>query len=235
MAGGILCRARFAEESLEEAVAGGVRQYVILGAGLDSFALRRADLLARLRVLEVDSPGTQAVKRQRLASAGLPVPSAVTFVPVDFARDDLHGVQLRAGFDSDSPAFFSWLGVTYYLKQEPLRATFARLGVLAAPRSRLAFDYLDADAFHSGKAQPRMLELLETVRLLGEPMQTGLDPTALAPELAETGWRLREDLSADAIGARYLRSRADGFRVGAHLHLALADRGRGPEPSGGPP
>lgn len=233
-AGGVLCRARFAEESLEAAVTDGVRQYVILGAGLDTFALRRPDLMDSLRVIEVDHPATQAVKRRRIASAGFSLPSALAFAPADFARQDLHGALLRAGFDPGAPAFFSLLGVTYYLGRKPLLATLAGLGAVVASRSRLVFDYLDADAFDPVKAEPRISQLLEKVRFLGEPMRSGMDPAALARDLAETGWRLREDLFAEGIEARYLRSRRDGFRVGAHLHLALADCRPAGNP-GGPP
>jgi len=229
-AAGILCRARFAEESLESAVADGVRQYVILGAGLDTFAWRRADLVDGLRVIEAGHSATQAVKRQRLASAGLRLPSSVAFAPVDFAREELPRALLRAGLDPGRPAFFCWLGVTYYLRRETLLATLGGLGTVAAAGSRLAFDYLDAEAFEPGKAEPRIRELQEKVRLLGEPMQGGLDPAALARDLPETGWRLRHDLAAGAIEARYLRCRPDGFRIGAYLHLALADR----RPAGNP-
>ena len=221
-AGGVLSRARFAEESLEKAVAEGVQQYVLLGAGLDTFALRRADLLDRIRVIEVDHPATQAVKRQRLAAMGLLPPPALHFVAVDFSREDLPHALLRSCFDPELPAFFSWLGVTYYLEREHLFQVLRSLSATAAPDSRLAFDYMDAEAFDPDRAAPQAQKLQEKVRLLGEPMKTGLKPELLATNLREVGWELWQDLSAKEIETAYFRGCAEGLRPGKYLHLALA-------------
>jgi len=117
MAGNPIClsRARFTEDSLEDAVKKGVKQYVILGAGMDTFALRRLDLLDQLKVFEVDHPATQAFKRQRINESGLKQPSNLEFIPIDFTKDNLLKELKSSSFNPQIPTFYSWLGVTYYL------------------------------------------------------------------------------------------------------------------------
>src|SRR5579864_4150569 len=112
----IVARSRYAEDQLAEAVARGTRQYVVLGAGLDTFACRNP--FAGLRVFEVDHPATQSWKRKQLESVGIPVPTSLTFVPIDFEKQTLAQALEPAGFKADQPAFFSWLGVTPYLPSE---------------------------------------------------------------------------------------------------------------------
>jgi methyltransferase (TIGR00027 family) len=221
-AGGVLSRARFAEDALERAVAAGVRQYVLLGAGFDTFALRRCDLLEDIRVIEVDHPATQAVKRQRLAATGVPLPPSLHFVAVDFSQEDLPHALSRSLYDPDLPAFFSWLGVTYYLEREDLFKVLQGLAETAAPQSLLAFDYMDVESFDPARTTSQVQELKDSVRLLGEPMKTGLDPATLARDLRAVGWELREDLSSQDIEGAYFRGGADGWRTGKHIHLALA-------------
>jgi methyltransferase (TIGR00027 family) len=221
-AGGILSRARFAEDSLEKAVAEGVQQVVLLGAGLDTFALRRADLLGKIRVIEVDHPATQAIKRHRLAAMSFSLSPSLHFVPVDFSQEDLPHALSRSCYDAEIPAFFSWLGVTYYLEREHLFKVLRSLSETAAPHSLLAFDYMDMEAFDPGKATTQAQELKDKVRSLGEPMKTGLDPKALEKDLMGVGWELRQNLSREDIEGLYFRECADGLRPGKYLHLALA-------------
>ena len=136
----IAARSRYAEDQLARAIAGGTAQYVVLGAGLDTFAYRNPYADSTLRVFEVDHPDTQAWKRRRLASTTLPVPYPVTFAPVDFGRQALEAELEKAGFDLAEPTFFSWLGVTPYLPNEIVMATFARIHSLC-PQNAIAFDY----------------------------------------------------------------------------------------------
>ena len=221
-AAGILSRARFAEDSLEKAIVEGVQQYVLLGAGLDTFALRRPDLLGKIRVIEVDHPATQAIKRQRLAAMGFSLPPSLHFVALDFSQGDLGQALSRSGYDSEIPAFFSWLGVTYYLEREDLFKVLRRLSETAAPGSLLAFDYMDMEAFDPGKATAQLQRLKDKVRFLGEPMKSGLDPKVLEKDLRGAGWELRQNLSAEDVEETYLRGCASGFRPGKHIHFALA-------------
>ena len=136
----IVARSRYAEDQLARAIASGTTQYVVLGAGLDTFAYRNPYARSDLRVFEVDHPDTQAWKRQRLASTAIPVPNSVTFIPIDFGRQKLETELQKAGFKLNEPTFFSWLGVTPYLTKETVMATFALIHSLCS-KNAIAFDY----------------------------------------------------------------------------------------------
>jgi methyltransferase (TIGR00027 family) len=217
-----LSRARYAEDLLESAMQQGVKQYVTLGAGLDTFAFRRPDLLDCLDVFEVDHPATQADKHRRIARAGWSIPKRLHFVPLDFAQGDLPSALRRCSFDPHAPTFLSWLGVTYYLVREVVFDTLRSLASLAPGGSLVAFDYLDAQAFIPGKA-PRLVRLmLVAAERSGEPMQTGIEPSSLPFVLSKVGLTLREHLSPEQIQARYFAQRRDDYRAFAHVHFAAA-------------
>ncbi|HYL29284.1 MAG TPA: class I SAM-dependent methyltransferase, partial [Gemmatimonadales bacterium] len=143
----LAARSHFTEERLAEAVARGLRRYVVLGAGLDTFAYRNPHRGAGLRVFEVDHPATQNWKRALLDRAGIAVPPEVTFVPVDFERDSLADRLREAGLDRDSPVFFAWLGVSMYLTGEAFESTVRSAAAYAAG-SAIAFDYALSPALH---------------------------------------------------------------------------------------
>ncbi|MFH1035213.1 MAG: class I SAM-dependent methyltransferase [Pseudomonadota bacterium] len=217
----VLCRTRFAEERLELAMARGVRQYVILGAGMDTFAWRRPDLLAAgLSVLEIDHPATQAFKRQRLEAAGMAIPAGLHFLPVDLSRQGLAEALADSAFDPRTPAVVCWLGVTYYLTRQEVLATLGAIARVAAIGSEAVFDYADAQAqLSQGDAKRRQM-LRDRVSRVGEPMRGGLDSASLATDLAGLGLRLEEDWDHEEIKRRYLAGRPDGMRIGGHPHLA---------------
>ena len=224
-----LCaRSRFAEDALERAVAAGVRQYVVLGAGLDTFAVRSA-LTERpidpgLRIFEVDHPATQAWKRGCLEQSGVHVPDTVTFVPVDFEQEELMARLLASAFDRTAPAFCSWLGVVPYLTREAAVGTLRALGTLPTG-SGAAFDYAVARESLSPKQQAMFDWLAERVARAGEPFRLGFDPVELRELLRECGFGRLEDLDGDAISARYFAGRADGLTVRGGLgRLACAWR-----------
>jgi methyltransferase (TIGR00027 family) len=133
-------RARFPEDIAEQAAASGISQYVILGAGLDSFAYRRGDLLGRLRVFEVDHPATQAWKRRRLTELGVQHPAGLVFAPVDFERQTLQDGLAQAAFGFGQPAVVSWVGVTMYLTLDAIHATLATLAG-CQPGTRIVLTY----------------------------------------------------------------------------------------------
>ena len=196
----VAARSRFAEEELALAVGRGVRQYVVLGAGLDTFAYRNPS--AKLRVFEVDHPDTQGWKRERLRHAGIAIPDSMRFAPVDFERDTLaHGLE-AAGFDSDEPAFFSWLGVVPYLTRNAALATLRFIGGL--PRgSGVVFDYA-IPRESMGEAERRAFDALaERVARAGEPFRLFLDPEQLAAELRSLGFTKIEDMDGAAIRTRW--------------------------------
>jgi methyltransferase (TIGR00027 family) len=214
-------RSRFTEDALAAAVEAGVRQYVVLGAGLDTFAYRNPYARGRLRVFEVDHPATQAWKREQLARAGIELPPDLTFAPVDFETQRLEDGLAAAGWDPRVPTFFSWLGVTPYLTQEGI-ATTLRVIAAAAPGSAVVFDYAVARELLD-PARRRVYDALAArVAESGEPWLTGFDPAALVRELHGLGFTGVEDVGPDAINARYFADRADGLRVGSLSRLMHA-------------
>jgi methyltransferase (TIGR00027 family) len=212
----LVARSRYAEDNLSRAVASGVRQYVLLGAGFDTFAYRNP--YPALRVFEVDHPATQLWKRELLQRGGIPIPESLTYAPVNFESQPLTGcesqslsAQLEAvGFNHLEPAFFAWLGVVPYLTLAAFRST---LGFVAAQPagSGITLDY----------GQPReALPLLERlardslasrVQLAGEPFQLFFTPTEIAAELKN--FHRLEDLGFTEINARYFAGRTDQLAV----------------------
>jgi methyltransferase (TIGR00027 family) len=216
-------RARWSEDLLEQALGQGVGQYVVLVAGLDTFAWRRPELLARLQVFEVDHPVTQADKRRRVAAAGWAVPDRLHFAAVDLAREPMAEALRGVGFDPAVPAFFSWLGVTYYLAREAVWGTLGALARLAAPGSLVAFDHLDGAALAPDLPPGRVQRMLFAARMAGEPMQGWLEPAELTPALARAGLSQREHLGPEQIQARYFAGRTDAYRAFEHVHFTAAE------------
>ena len=142
-------RSRIAEDALSEAVERGIRQIVILGAGLDTFALRSPHGAQQIRIYEVDHPATQAWKLERLAEAQIALPPWLFLVPVDFERDDVGEKLVAAGFQEDSPAFFTWLGVVPYLTQDAIGSTLDYM--TSIQNSEVVFDYMELPR-HSPKS-----------------------------------------------------------------------------------
>jgi methyltransferase (TIGR00027 family) len=205
-------RSRFAEDALARAVARGTRQYVVLGAGLDTFAYRNPFPAGTLRVFEVDYPATQAWKRKKLAAASIAVPSSLTYVGVDFERDALADRLVEAGLDMAQPVFFSWLGVTMYLTEPAFDGTLALIAG-CGPGGGLAFDYGVPPSHLSWIERIILAWLSRRVRAAGEPFRSFFDPPALAARLERLGFSSIEDLDRDAINARYFAARADGLHI----------------------
>lgn len=215
----IVVRGRYAEDTLEAAVRTGLRQYVLLAAGLDSFALRRPDLLEQLTVFEVDHPSTQAFKRQRLGALHLIVPPSLVYVPIDFERQTLAQALSGSSYDAERPAFFSWLGVTYYLTNEAIRETFEFVARQASG-SRLVFDYWRALGLRSPADQALLAMIRVSVASQGEAMRSFFDPDQMARLVENSGLSLIESLSPEAAGERYLASRSDGLVLPEFAYLA---------------
>lgn len=218
----VLGRARYAEDLLATAVAEGVRQYVILGAGMDSFAFRCPELAAKLRVYEIDHPAMQTFKRNRLRELGWDTPENLHFIPVDFATGNLSEALDTSSYERDMPTFFSWLGVTYYLSRESVFSNFSSISQVASKGSMIVFDYLDSDAFIPEKTSPRIHHMLAAVKEAGEPMLSGFDPLKLANELKQYGVHVREDMGPVEIQQRYFLGRTDDYRASEYVHYACA-------------
>lgn len=213
-------RSRFAEDQLARAVETGVRQYVVLGAGLDTSAYRQRD--ENLRVFEVDHPSTQAWKRARLSAAGVAAPATLTYVPIDFERQMLAQGLRAAGFRSDQPTFFSWLGVVPYLTHD---AVMAMLGFIATsmPRgSSIVFDYALAPDLMTPEQRAGFEKVADYVRAVCEPWKTFFAPRSLSVALKAWGFSEVEDLDHQALNQRYFAGRADGLQVGGAAHLMHA-------------
>ena len=213
-------RSRFAEDALARAAAAGVRQYVVLGAGLDTYACRRQHDAA-LRVFEVDHPATQAWKRKLLAASAISIPDSLHFVPLDFERDALADALRNAGCDLEQPVFFSWLGVTLYLTEQAIFDTL-RLVASLPSGSGIVFDY---------GVRPDLLDPLERAGVeffarryaeQGEPWLSFFDPEALCGRMRGLGFSLVEDFGRDALETRYFAGRDDKLRLGGGTHLMLS-------------
>ncbi len=222
--GQVLCRARFAEDRLEEAVRRGVRQYVVLGAGFDSFGLRLPSWAGALRVFELDRPATLAEKRRRLERAGLSRPETLEFVPIDFERQSLEEVLGSSSFVPEEPSFFSWLGVVVYLTSDAIDTTLRSIQSSAAAGSELVLDYMLPDDL----VDSRDRSVIESVRRFGvrrgEPYVSYFEPPRIATVLSGFGFRVLEDLSPSGQHARYFAGRDDDLRPWASSHFVHARR-----------
>lgn len=218
-----LSRSRYTEDCLEPAIdQGGIRQYVLLGAGLDTFALRRPDLVERLQVFEVDHPATQALKHQRLAMLALALPAQLHFIPLDFAVSDLASALKHSAYNPHKLTFFSWLGVTYYLSHPVVMDTLRALAELAPRGSQIVFDYMEQEAFIPGKVAGQVRLMQAGAQMVGEPMQTGFDPLKLGDELKDLGFFLEEDLGPAEIERRYFQNRKDDYHAFEQVRFARA-------------
>jgi methyltransferase (TIGR00027 family) len=220
-------RARFAEDHLAEAVRAGATQYVVLGAGLDTFAHRNP--FPGLRVFEVDFPATQTWKHEMLEQAGLPVtPPNLTYAPVDFESQTLASGLTAAGFNPAAKTYFSWLGVVPYLTLDAFRSTLAFTATLpkgsgSARGSGIAFDYGLPRESLSPRGQIAFDYLSSRVRRAGEPFQLFFTPEQAAAELARAGYRTIEDLNPAAITARYFANRGDTLAIRGEMgHLVCS-------------
>jgi methyltransferase (TIGR00027 family) len=213
-------RSRFAEDELARAFAHGVRQYVVLGAGLDTFAYRNPH--PGLHVFEVDHSATQEWKRDQVQAAGIAIPPSLTFVAVDFERQTLADRLWQSGFKADEPAFFSWLGVTPYLTRDACTLTLSLIAKMPAG-SGVVFDFaVDRELLNPGQ-RIAFDALSKRVARYGEPFQLFFDPSKLQQELKSLGFNRTELLQGKELNARYFKDRKDGLLVrGGVGHLMAA-------------
>ena len=220
----IVIRSRYAEDCLEHSIGCGYRQYVILGAGLDSWALRHE--MPGVSVFELDHPATQQWKETRIRARLGKVPSHLTLIPINFEREAIADVLRSRQYEQDSRALVSWLGTIYYLTREAIEKTFASLATACAPGSRVVFDYFQ----NKSTMSPAHLALFEELdrggTRRGEPMRTLLDSEEVAGMLHSAGFRVVEDLPASEIRRRYLRDRSDGLDIPGFARLCRAERER---------
>lgn len=203
-------RSRFAEDHLAQAVAAGVRQYVVLGAGLDTFAYRNP--YSELRVFEADFPATQEWKREMLAAAGIALPANLSFVPLDLEHRTLLESLAEGGFDAEAPAFSSWLGVVPYLTLDAFRSTLETIARVGAG-SGVAFDYGFPPETLTAKRREIFDRLAERVAATGEPFQLFFTPEQVRAELSRAGFQRIEQVDHEGLNSLYFRERADGLKL----------------------
>jgi methyltransferase (TIGR00027 family) len=209
--GNILARARYVEEKLDQALSGGNVQYAILGAGLDSYALRQAHSPDRLSIWEVDHPDSQAQKLAKLKTLPVTVPDNVRFIPADLQTTPLVDALRTHGFPFQSTAFISLLGVSYYINEAALFALIGDIARYFAPGSQLVLDIRVSRRFIAPDYLATFEKTERFTRKRGEPMISDFDPDAFVARVESIGLKLRESLSPDAQRTRYFASREDGL------------------------
>lgn len=210
----IVARARFIEDVVTEQAGRGLGQYVILGAGLDSFAQRKPQIAAQLNVFEVDRPGPQAWKRQRLVELGYGIPQGLHFVPVDFedaGGSSWRGSLVAAGFDDRKPAFVASTGVSMYLTREANMATLRQVAALA-PGSTLAMSFLLPLELAAPEVRPGLEMAQKGAKASGTPFISFYTPQEIVALAREAGFKEARHVSAADLAQRYFAGRTDGLR-----------------------
>ena len=218
----IAARSRFSEDTLAACVARGVRQIVVLGAGLDTFSLRNPHAGQGVRVFEVDYPATQTWKRARLKQAGLAVPASLTFAPVDFERQSLADGLKTAGFQADRPGFFQWLGVVPYLTREAVSLTLDFIAQV--PESEVVFDYAEPFENYPVERRADVMATAANAASRGEPWLSLFDPAELSEMLHNKGFGVVEDLGLAEITERFYGALKQGIVIGPGAHIVRAQK-----------
>jgi len=214
----VLLRSRIAEDHLARAMHRGVTQYVLLGAGYDTFIVRQPEWARALRIVEVDRPAIQEEKRVRLAAAGLVVPGNVVFAPIDFEHETLAEGLARNGVSLDRPTFFSWLGVTMYLTEPAIDATLRTVAATPAG-SEIVFTFADPTP-REGR-DPDLPSLADRAASVGEPWLSYFTPDALERKLRAFGFGEVEFVTPE-LAARYVGQRSDGLMPPRRVSIVSA-------------
>ena len=218
----VVLRSRFAEDRLAVAIRRGITQYVILGAGFDTFALRQPAWAHALKILEVDHPATQATKRSRITTAGLAMPENADFASIDFERESLGDGLLRYHVSLNEPTFFSWLGVTVYLEEDAIDAVLRSVATFPAG-SEIVLTFTQPPQ-PTGAASDSHSRLAGRVASGGEPFVSYFEPDAIEAKLRSAGFAAVELLSREEAEARYFRTRPNDLPVPRRIGIACARR-----------
>ncbi|MEE8166731.1 MAG: SAM-dependent methyltransferase, partial [Myxococcota bacterium] len=214
---------RYAEDTVERCVRDGVDQYVVLGAGFDTFALRRGDLCYRLQVYDVDHPDVQSLKRERIAQADAAPDALPTFVPVDFESTSLSDGLEASAFDSKRRCVISWMNTIPYLSESATEATLRELFTLTAPGSRIALNYT-CDVPLSDEQIAYFQSLQGMVSNFGEPLRSRWKPEVFEALLDAIGFTIIEHATEHDLYLRYFEGRADGLKPAVPARLIVAER-----------
>jgi methyltransferase (TIGR00027 family) len=219
----IAARSRFSEDTIANCVACGVRQVVVLGAGLDTFALRNPYIDLGVRVFEVDYPASQSWKRERIKAASLLEPPSLVFAPVDFEQENLAVGLTRAGFRPDQPAFFQWLGVVPYLTKDAVSSTLEFISGI--PQAAVVFDYAEPFQNYPVERRANVIATAERAAARGEPWLSLFDPPELTRLLRGKGFQDVEDLGMPEIAERFYGALKRGLTLGPGPHIVRAAAG----------
>jgi methyltransferase (TIGR00027 family) len=216
----IAARSRFSEDTMADCIACGVRQVVVLGAGLDTFSLRNPYTDLGVRAFEVDYPATQMWKRDRIRAAGLAEPPSLIFAPVNFEQESLAEGLTRAGFELDEPAFFQWLGVVPYLTEDAVSSTLKFISEV--PQAAVVFDYAEPFGNYPAERRASVMATAERAALRGEPWLGFFDPIELLQLLRGEGFNLIEDLGLPEIAERFYGVLRRDIVLGPGPHIVRA-------------
>jgi methyltransferase (TIGR00027 family) len=216
----IAARSRFSEDTIANCVADGVRQVVVLGAGLDTFSLRNPFADLGVRVFEVDYAATQVWKRERIKAAGLIEPQSLIFAPIDFEREGLLEGLTRVGFRLDQPAFFQWLGVVPYLTKQAVSSTLTFVSKI--PQAVIVFDYAEPFQNYPVERRANVMATAERAAARGEPWLSLFDPAELLELLRGTGFKAVEDLGLPEIAERLYGDLRRDITIGPGSHIVGA-------------
>jgi methyltransferase (TIGR00027 family) len=214
-------RSRFTEDELAASIGRGVTQYVVLGAGLDTSPYRPGHVAGQLCTFEIDHPDTQRWKLARLRAAGIPSRDNLRHVPIDFERQSLGEGLEQSGFDRSQPAFFSWLGVMYYLQEKSALDTFRYIAGLP-PGSQVVLDFMLDDASLDEARRASVRRAIDYLETIGEPWLTRCAPGTLEQTLREIGFREATWFSNELATARYLEGRSDGLSLDPLIQMMSA-------------
>jgi methyltransferase (TIGR00027 family) len=217
----VVLRSRFTEDRLAQAVDRGITQYVILGAGFDTFAYRQPAWAKTLKIFEVDQPATQAQKRLRLEQAGLALPPNLSFAGIDFEHESLHDGLLRSGISLKEPSFFSWLGVTMYLTEDAIDAVLWTIAQFP-PTSEIALTFTQPPDSLSGKESSFHSSLSKVVTGAGEPFVSFFTPATIEKKLYKAGFKTIAFLSTEEAEERYFRQRQKDLHIPKRSAIACA-------------
>jgi methyltransferase (TIGR00027 family) len=218
----IAARSRFSEDTMANCVAAGLRQVVVLGAGLDTFSLRNPFADLGVRVFEVDYAATQSWKRERIKAAGLIEPQSLIFAPTDFERENLSDGLTRAGFRLNQPAFFQWLGVVPYLTRDAVSSTLKFISEI--PEAVVAFDYAEPFQNYPAERRADIIAVAESAAARGEPWLSLFDPADLHELLRSNGFKTVEDLGLPEIAEHLYGDLRRNIGIGPGPHIVRAYR-----------
>jgi methyltransferase (TIGR00027 family) len=216
----IAARSRFSEDTMANCIACGIRQVVVLGAGLDTFSLRNPYADLGVRAFEVDYPATQTWKRDRIRAAGLAEPPSLVFAPVNFERESLAEGLTRAGFKLDEPAFFQWLGVVPYLTKDAVSSTLKFISEV--PQAAVVFDYAEPFQNYPAERRTSVMATAERAASRGEPWLSFFDPVELLQLLRGEGFNVIEDLGLPEIAERFYGVLRRDIVLGPGPHIVRA-------------